>query len=105
MKIPCIISAILVITTGYTSFASPLEPNKTAEDTSCRALVMSGGGSKGAYEAGVLWGLIKSTTDISKFAYDVVTGVSAGAINTGAVSVFKPGDELNMVEFLSDNWA
>jgi len=52
---------------------------------------MSGGGSKGAYEAGVLYGLITTDTDKAKYEYDVVTGVSAGAINTGAVSVFGKG--------------
>lgn len=41
----------------------------------------------------------------TKYAYDVVTGVSAGAINTGAISIFKPGDEVSLVKFLSDTWA
>ena len=43
--------------------------------------------------------------DKSKYAYDVVTGVSAGAINTGAIALFKPGDEVSLVQFLSDTWA
>jgi predicted acylesterase/phospholipase RssA len=72
---------------------------------SCKALAMSGGGSKGSFEAGALWGLIKNDNDTGKYAYDVVTGVSAGAINTGAISLFAPGDEVNMVTFLSDTWA
>jgi len=105
MKIPNLICSILAITlSGYTS-ASPLEPNKTVKATECKALAMSGGGAKGAYEAGVLWGLVMSSTEKSKFAYDVVTGVSAGAINTGAISVYAPGDETNMVQFLSNKWA
>ena len=37
-------------------------------------------------------------------AYDVITGVSAGAMNTAAVILFAPGDEGNMVEFLSNIW-
>ena len=72
---------------------------------SCKALAMSGGGSKGAYEAGALYGLIMNDPDKTKYEYDVVTGVSAGSINTGAISLFKPGDEVNMVQFLSDTWA
>ena len=50
---------------------------------SCKALSMSGGGSEGAYEAGGLWGLFFNTPEDQrdKFAYDVVTGVSAGSIN------------------------
>jgi predicted acylesterase/phospholipase RssA len=40
----------------------------------------------------------------SDFTWNVVTGVSAGAINTGAVVVFAPGDEVAMTEFLSLSW-
>ena len=58
---------------------------------------MSGGGSKGSYEAGVLFGLVNNDQDKSKYAYDVITGVSAGSINSVAVSLFVPGDEVNMV--------
>lgn len=36
--------------------------------------------------------------------YDVVTGVSAGAINGGAMSLFEIGDEENMVNVLSEKW-
>ena len=61
------------------------------------------GRNNGAWEAGVLYGLTHygNPTD---FAWDVVTGVSAGAINTCAVSVFATGDEVAMSEFLSWNW-
>lgn len=66
---------------------------------------MSGGGSKGSYEAGVLYGIINNDPDKTKYAYDVVTGVSAGSINTVAVALFAPGDEANMTQFMSDTWA
>lgn len=65
---------------------------------------MSGGAVKGAYEAGVLWGFYHQLEDKSKMAYDVVTGVSAGAINGGAMALFEIGDEKNMVETLSMRW-
>ena len=74
------------------------------EAKQCRALAMSGGGSKGSYEAGVLWGMYFNSPNKEDFAYDVSTGVSAGAINTGAVALFAPGDEENMLTFLSDQW-
>merc|ERR1712086_476938 len=74
------------------------------KDKSCLALALSGGGAKGSYEAGALYGLVNAGKDKS-FAYDVVTGVSAGAINTGAISLFAPGDEKALVQFLSDTWA
>mmetsp|Transcript_17322 Transcript_17322/g.29135 ORF Transcript_17322/g.29135 Transcript_17322/m.29135 type:complete len:306 (-) Transcript_17322:238-1155(-) len=70
----------------------------------CTALAMSGGGAKGAYEAGALWGLYYGAKDKSAYQYDVATGVSAGAINTAALSVYAPGDEVNMLDFLSESW-
>jgi hypothetical protein len=51
---------------------------------------MSGGGSNGAWEAGVLWGLAHDNPNIKDFFYDVVTGVSAGAINTSALAGYAP---------------
>ena len=38
------------------------------------------------------------------FAYDVMTGISAGAINTGAMSVWAKEDGLAMSEWLSEMW-
>mmetsp|Transcript_26513 Transcript_26513/g.40485 ORF Transcript_26513/g.40485 Transcript_26513/m.40485 type:complete len:288 (-) Transcript_26513:187-1050(-) len=65
---------------------------------------MSGGGALGSYEAGALWGMYYNAADKSQYQYDVSTGVSAGALNTAAVSLFAPGDEDNMLDFLSNNW-
>jgi predicted acylesterase/phospholipase RssA len=62
---------------------------------------MSGGGSFGAYEAGVLWGLVKNAEDPIDFEYDVVSGVSAGSINSLMVSLWPIGEEMQMVEWLS----
>jgi predicted acylesterase/phospholipase RssA len=64
---------------------------------------MSGGGSNGSWEAGVLWGLANSGHP-EDFYYDVVTGVSAGAINTAGISGFTPEDVINAAQFLSDTW-
>ena len=75
-----------------------------AADTKCRALALSGGANYGAWEAGIMWGLTHYG-DPKDFAWDVVTGVSAGAINTAAISMFAVGDEVKMTEFLSDTWA
>ena len=74
-----------------------------AHDEYCRALVMSGGSHNGAWEAGVIWGLTHYG-DPANFAWDVITGVSAGAINTGATAVFATGDEVAMTEYLSEAW-
>jgi len=49
---------------------------------------MSGGGSKGAFEAGVIWGMYYGIENVGEtFDYDVITGVSAGAINTIGLAV------------------
>jgi predicted acylesterase/phospholipase RssA len=66
----------------------------------CKALVMSGGGSNGAWEVGVLWGLTHYG-DPADFAYDWITGVSAGAINTAALSGWPTGTEKEASEWLS----
>ena len=60
-----------------------------AAEPICRALAMSGGGSKGSFEAGVLYGMYHGLENVGEsFDYDVVTGVSAGAINTIGLSVY-----------------
>jgi len=51
---------------------------------------MSGGANKGAYEAGVVYGLAHNLP-ASEVAWDVITGVSAGAINAAGMSVFPVG--------------
>ena len=75
-----------------------------ADDGKCRALVLSGGSDNGAWEAGVMWGLLHYGTP-EDYAWDAVSGVSAGAINTGAAATWKKGTELEFTEFLSDQWA
>ena len=56
----------------------------------CRALSLSGGGAKGAYEVGVLHEMARllNGTDAE---YDVLSGISVGSINAGALSLFPIG--------------
>lgn len=66
-------------------------------------MVLSGGGSNGAYEAGVLWGFTHYG-DPNDFEYDVVSGVSVGSIN-GAILVGYPKGKIQQsTERLSDFW-
>jgi len=65
---------------------------------------MAGGGTRGAYEAGVLHGLYNSAANKSEYAYDVVTGVSAGSLNLAGMATFEIGDEGTMVDTLSHYW-
>ena len=67
----------------------------------CRALVMSGGGNNGAWEAGAIYGFVNNGNP-ADFAYDVVTGVSAGSINTAAFSAWEVGREVEFAQWLSD---
>ena len=63
----------------------------------CKALVMSGGGSNGAWESGVLWGLIHYGNP-EDYQYDVLAGVSIGGINSAAMAMFEKGDEVNAAD-------
>ena len=67
----------------------------------CNVLVLSGGGSNGAWEAGIIWGLLHYG-DPKDFTWDVVSGISAGSINTGALVPWAVGDELAASEWLSE---
>ena len=49
----------------------------------------------------MLTSLIKSDPDNTKFAFDVISYVSAGALHTLALSFFDPGDEEKAVKYLS----
>ena len=51
----------------------------------CRVLSLSGGGSFGAFEAGVLSHMTEQEPGLN---YDFMLGVSAGALNTGYLSTF-----------------
>lgn len=57
----------------------------SAKDPKCRGVVFEGGGDKGAFEAGALLGLTKKLAKDA--AYDVVTGVSIGGMNSLSLSV------------------
>ena len=72
-------------------------------EKSCLALALNGGGSKGAYQAGVIWGWTHYGNP-EDFQWDVVTGISGGAINTGAMSMWAPDQALEMSEWISDQW-
>jgi len=85
MKTSLILYAV-AMTVASTSASS--EENKlVSKDGKCRALVMSGGGNNGVWEAGVLYGLTHYG-DPADFTWDVSSGVSAGGINAGLIAVW-----------------
>lgn len=71
--------------------------------TRCRAIAFAGGCDKGPYEAGVLLGLVKSLPS-GAAQYDVVTGISVGAINGLVLSRFAKGKELEAANYLVNFW-
>ena len=56
----------------------------------CYALALSGGGSFGTYETGVVWGLLHYGNP-DDYRWDVFTGVSAGSLNAGMFAVWPKG--------------
>jgi predicted acylesterase/phospholipase RssA len=57
-------------------------------DGKCRALVLSGGGDKGAYQATALTTLMESLPQIET-TYDTIVGISAGNLNAALLASFK----------------
>jgi len=76
----------------------------TVEAVPCRAIALSGGGSMGSWEAGVMWGLTHYGNP-EDYYWEVMTGVSAGSINTAGGAAFAPWESPEMSEWLSNNWA
>jgi len=64
--------------------------NAAGYDGKCRVLCMRGGGTKGAYEVGALTAMVELLPPI-EVMYDVVAGVSVGALNTAMISIFPKG--------------
>mmetsp|Transcript_37827 Transcript_37827/g.95071 ORF Transcript_37827/g.95071 Transcript_37827/m.95071 type:complete len:326 (+) Transcript_37827:274-1251(+) len=89
-----VFTALLLVSTLHSGLASAAK---------CRALALEGGGSRGAYYCGVLRGLVEQTgsANAADLAWDVVTGISAGAIVGFGVALFPVGSEDAMSFFLS----
>lgn len=62
-----------------------------------RALVLSGGGSNGAYHVGAIQALLDESNP-----YDLYCGVSVGALVAAHMSQYPDGEEINAVEELAD---
>ena len=46
-----------------------------------------------------------NNADPSDFEFDVMTGVSAGAINVGGLAGWPIGSEVEAAQWMSDKWA
>lgn len=65
-----------------------------------RGLVLSGGGANGAFEVGALQHIIGE----KKIHYDVICGVSVGALNGSILAQYPEGQEEASMEHLSNIW-
>lgn len=88
---------------GFLFTASFSHPHPDVRKT-CKALVLQGGGDKGAYEIGVLYGFIKNAKDKADFEYDVVSGISIGSVNGMGLAQFAKGNESAAIDFMLDGW-
>lgn len=86
------------------SIAAALSAPAPSPPADCRVLSISGGGSFGAFEAGVL---ARLTEEQHSLDYDYMLGVSAGALNAGYLSTFPTGAAgfKAGVESLKDLWS
>ena len=75
----------------------------SASSQECLAIALAGGGSNGGYEAAVLFGFANSTK-APNIKYQVVSGVSIGAINGGLVTQYPIGQELSMSQQMLALW-
>lgn len=70
----------------------------------CRVLSIGGGSERGAYEAGVIIGLINNLP-AGEAQWDVVTGIGLGALNAGIVGQVAQGQEASAVNTLTNFWS
>lgn len=70
----------------------------------CRALTMSGGGDKGPYQAAVFSELV-NLLPLEEVTYDVLVGVSAGALNSLSLTPFEPHQAREAADFAMALWS
>jgi len=71
---------------------------------SCYALAIEGGGDLGAYEAGVIQGLIQNLPG-NEVEWDIIAGISVGSILAAGMGQFPKGQEATMVEWIISLWS
>jgi predicted patatin/cPLA2 family phospholipase len=69
----------------------------------CMGLAIEGGGSKGAYQAGVLYEMANSPNNVN-MDYNIVSGVSIGSVNAGLVTNYPIGQDKPMANNIVAFW-
>lgn len=67
-------------------------------------MALSGGAANGAWEAGVLWGLLNYGDSPEDYQWDVLSGISVGSWNSIFIGGWPLGTEMEMVDWLQDLW-
>jgi len=81
----CAFGGMCVPNPGRLSFVG--EPIDTDKKT---ALVLSGGGARGAWEVGVLEGLCRNSSQVRFTNWSLIVGTSIGALNAAFLAQFSP---------------
>ena len=98
------VMSVLLRTTSFLLLSTLLATvTSKSPDGKCRALALRGGGSKGAYEVGFLKAMTEKLPPV-EYHYDVVVGVSVGAINAAMLAIHPPGKEKDAVKELEALW-
>lgn len=79
------------------------QPSAPKHEPKCRVLALEGGGDKGSYEVGALKAFVELVPE-NELVYDVVTGVSVGAINAIAMALHEKGNEKECVNWMNQLW-
>ena len=87
MKLICLVAIFILI----------------SKQKKCHALTMEGGGTKGAYEAGALYGLAYNLPPEER-SWEVISGMSVGSITAIGIAIYPPGQEKEAAEFIKTKW-
>lgn len=79
-------------------------PTVSAKQNRCLGLVLKGGANRGSYEAGAIHTLINNLPP-EEVMYDVVSGISVGALNAAHCATYAIGQEGQMADDLVAMWS
>ncbi|EGG24333.1 patatin family protein [Cavenderia fasciculata] len=94
-----LIFSVVVLATVSAAVSS----SSSGDSSVCRAVSFSGAGDRGAYEAGVVAGLVDSR-DPADLMWQFATGISAGSINAAGMAMYNIGNEVGGKDFLVNQW-
>ena len=90
-------SRLRIIVAGISLFINLI--SALSADGKCRILSFRGGGVHGSWEAGVIKGIFENMP-AEEIQYDIIAGVSIGAINASLLATYPKGEEQEAKDFL-----